>query len=82
MCERCDSKMVAKRWVTWVSVIVVLTIFVLTQVFMYGEVVGAFNQHIKDDPTYRELKDEFVDKDEFNTMKEMILYLYKKEGGE
>ncbi len=81
MCERCDKKVVAKRWTIWAGIIVTLFIFVLSQVFMYGEVVGAFKQHIDNDPTYRELADEFVSKDEFNTIKEMVKFLYEKEGG-
>lgn len=81
MCERCDNKTVAKRWTLWAGITVTLLIFVLSQVFMYGKVVGIVEQHIEKDPTYRELSEEFVSKDEFNTMKEMILFLYEKEGG-
>lgn len=81
MCERCDNKAVAKRWAIWAGVAVTLLIFTLSQVFMYGKVVGVIEAHIKTDPTYQELSEKFVEQGEFDTIKEMILYLYKKEGG-
>lgn len=81
MCERCDNKMVTKKWVTWSGVIVVLVIFILSQVYVFGSVVGMMKEHIDNDPTYRELTERFVERSEFDTIKEMILYLYKKEGG-
>ena len=81
MCERCDNKTVAKRWAVWVGVALTLAIFITSQVFMYGKVVGIVEQHIENDPTHRELIEEFVTKDEFNTIKDMVKYLYEKEGG-
>ena len=82
MCERCDNKAVARKWTVWAGVIVTLFIFVLSQVFVYGKVIGIVETHIEIDPTYRELTKEFVTKDEFNTIKEMVKFLYEKEGGE
>ena len=81
MCERCDTKVVAKKWTMWFGIIVTLLLFVLSQVFMYGKVVGVLEAHIDNDPTYRELTEKFVEQGEFDTIKEMIFYLYKKEGG-
>ncbi len=84
MCERCDSKVVAKKWVTWASIIVVLTIFILSQVFMYGKVIGVVQSHLDSKevhPTHKQISDEFVDKDEFDTIKDMVKFLYEKEGG-
>ena len=81
MCERCDNKVVSKRWMMWIGIISTLLIFVITQVYVFGNVVGEFREHQKDAPTYRGISEKYVDKDEFNLMKEMILFLYKKEGG-
>ena len=81
MCERCDNKAVARRWAVWVGVILTFSIFILSQVFMYGKVIGVIEQHIENDPTHRELTEEFVTKDEFNTIKDMVKYLYEREGG-
>lgn len=82
MCERCNNKVVAKKWITWAGVIATLTLFVLSQVFMYGKVVGVVEEHIKTAPTYKGINEQYVDKDEFEIMKDMIFYLYKKEGGQ
>lgn len=65
----------------WSGIVLTLAIFISSQIFMYGKVVGIIGEHIKNDPTYRELTEQFVSKDEFKTVKEMIMYLYKKEGG-
>ena len=81
MCERCDNKVVAKRWAMWAGIVLTFLLFLFTQVFMYGKAMATIENHIESDPTHRELTDEFVGKDEFETMKEMIFYLYKKEGG-
>ena len=81
MCSRCDNKAVTKKWVAWVSVTVVVLMFILSNVYMYGQAMGAITTHIENDPTYKELAEDFVTKSEFRTIKEMILYLYKQEGG-
>ena len=81
MCSRCDNKAVAKKWVAWISIVMVVLMFILTNVFMYGKVIGVIESHIKTDPTYQQLTEDFVTKDEFKTIKDMILYLYKQEGG-
>ena len=84
MCNRCDNKAVAKRWVIWLGVAITLGMFLSSQIFVYGKVVGVFEEHIKIAPTYREITKElknYVTKGEFNIIKEMIKFLYEKEGG-
>jgi hypothetical protein len=81
MCGRCDNKAVAKRWTVWAGIILTLGIFISSQIFMYGKVIGVIETHVENDPTHKELTEEFVSKDEFQTVKEMIMFLYKKEGG-
>ena len=81
MCSRCDNKAVSSKWKWWVGVTLSLAIFISSQLFMYGKVFGVIETHIKNDPTFKQLTEVFVTKDEFKTIKEMILYLYQKEGG-
>lgn len=81
MCNRCDNKMVAKKWAMWSGIVLTFLLFLFTQIFMYGKAMGVIETHIENAPTYRGISEEYVDKDEFDTIKDMILYLYKKEGG-
>ena len=81
MCHRCDNKAVTKKWTIWLSVSVAMLIFILSQVFMYGKVIGIVETHIANDPTYEQLSEKFVEQSEFDTVKDMILYLYKQQGG-
>jgi hypothetical protein len=82
MCERCDNKAVGKRWMIWSGVILTLAIFVMTQIYVFGNIVGQFETHKENAPTYRGISEKYVDKDEFDIIKDMILFLYKKEGGQ
>ena len=43
--------------------------------------MGVIETHIENAPTHKGIAEEYVDKDEFDTIKDMIIYLYKKEGG-
>lgn len=84
MCDECKSVMLKTKktagyW--WAGLMVTILIFIISQVFMYGKITERINHHIENDPTHRQLTEEFVDKDEFNTIKEMVTYLYEKNGG-
>jgi hypothetical protein len=81
VCTRCDNKAVLGGIKVWIGVGVTLLIFILSQVFMYGEVIGTINQHIKNDPSFEQLTEKFVTKDEFKSFSKMLEYIYKKNGG-
>jgi len=75
------KKETVKRWAVWAGIIVTVVIFVSSQIFVYGKVVGVFEEHIKNAPTNEGISKRYIDNDEFSTIKQMILYLYQKEGG-
>ena len=85
MCEDCkelQKKLTNNSPVKWyITLAVTILIFIISQVFMYGKIIGQIENHIENDPTHRELVEEFVTKDEFNTIKDMVKYLYEKQGG-
>ena len=95
MCEKCDKlqeqlnheqekpRITTTTW--WVGIAVTIIIFVLTQVFIYGKVVGTVEAHIKNDLTTEQLNETFIRKDalepRLNSIEKMLEYLYKREGG-
>jgi hypothetical protein len=72
MCDRCDNKAVVKPWKAWLAVPVTVVILVLTQVFLYGQFTQSVSDHITDDPTHKEMVEEFVTQREFERVIESM----------
>jgi len=69
MCNRCDNKVVGKRWVVWITIAVTVLMFASSQIYMYGKAIGILEEHIKTAPTNKAISQEYVDKDEFSIIK-------------
>ena len=68
MCERCHNKGVFKPWKTWLGIGITILILVITQVFVYGQFTQSMTDHLKGDPSYKEMTQEFVTQKEFNML--------------
>lgn len=80
MCEQCSSlEKKQKKNFGWLSASLILTvvIFIVSQVFLYGNIVERINYHIETDPTHKELTEEFVRKDELQLLKEKLDLIYE-----
>jgi hypothetical protein len=65
MCERCDNKAVFKPWKTWLGIGVTVLVLIISQVFIYGQLTQTVQSHLKDDPTHKQMTEEFVTQREF-----------------
>lgn len=104
MCQKCDElearlmeetkrRITPKAW--WggiISAIVTILIFTVTTIFATGKVASQVEEHVKSDPTFKEMVETFITRKEQDArketvdkelleMKEMLNYLYRKEGG-
>lgn len=68
MCERCDKNVIVKPWKAWVGIALTFIIFIGSQVFLYGQVTQSISDHIKNDPTHKEMVEEFVTQREFQML--------------
>lgn len=102
MCAQCDElkerlkeeqmkkRVTPKYW--WAGLVGTIIIFIITTIYASGKISNQIEEHIKVDPTFKEMIQEFVTRQEWNNrkeevnsdlkeMKEMLQYLYRKEGG-
>ena len=68
MCGRCDKNVVVKPWKAWVGIAITIIILVITQVFVYGQFTQSMTDHLDEDPTHKEMTEEFVTQREFQML--------------
>jgi len=102
MCTQCDElkkrleeeqmkkRVTPKYW--WAGMVATILIFIVTTIYASGRISNQIEEHIKDDPSFKEMVETFVTRQEWQDrraevdknmqeMKDMLLYLYQKEGG-
>ena len=88
MCVDCEhvtkkTKRTVGFW--WAGLVTTIAIFIVSQIFIYGKITGEIETHITNDPTHREMTEEFVTEKELEprlkSLEDMVKFLYEKNGG-